>query len=144
MCVCVCVCVYTCACMWGLLNCGYVSLGVYLWFNKSKLFCCSPRGKKLHLLLCFNRYSLADRAYLGILAWSQRFSFLSKVSIYNIYYGADVLTIESGEKSDCFVFDSSVLSWLFLAIMFSSKPHIKVMCKAWFRIIKARKFKGCI
>lgn len=55
-----------------------------------------------------------------------------------------VLTIGSGEKQDYFVFDSSVLSWLFLAIMFSSKPHIKVMCKAWFKIIKARKFKGCI
>ena len=95
---CVCVCVCTCECMWGGLSWGYVSLGVYLGFNRSKLFCCSPRGKKLHSLLCFNRYSLADSAYLGILVCSQRFSFLSKVSIYNIYYGAGVLTIGSGEK----------------------------------------------
>lgn len=50
----------------------------------------------------------------------------------------------SGENQDCLVFDSSVLLCSFLAIMFSSNPHIKVMWRAWFKIAKARQFKGGI
>lgn len=60
----------------------------------------------------------------------QRFTFLSKVCVYNIHYRGDALTNGSGEKQDCSVFDNCVLPWLFLAIMFSSNPHIKVMCRA--------------
>lgn len=69
--------------------------------------------------------------------------FLFKGLYTYIHYGGDN-TNRSGEKQDCFIFDSTVLPWLFLAIMFSSNPHIKVMWRAWFKRTKARHFKGCI
>jgi len=128
---------HTCLCV----GCSAVVMlvwGVYMWLrvaNSLPFFC--------HWEKMLHRYSWADRAYLGISVCSLNFSFLSKVFTYNIRYGADVLTNGRG-KQDCLVFDNSVLLCLFLAIMFSSNPHIKVMWRAWFKITKARQFKRCI